>query len=270
MYTLTSGKKFDKGVEWWLEGAISDPTAAQCQRINIKTAELRSRVNELMAQERTPQNVEVMYELIQMAQTLDQESVLWQDTVPDHWRYTVATWESSVPGGDYSKAEVFPGPVHLYQDFWIASVWNMLRASRLILASVIVRCAAWTRAPANYRTTPEYATASLVAVETISDIIASVPYHLGWHTSRRESLGHQNLGGFACGSEDTPKGLAGYFVSWPLTLVYGQDYTTDAQRAWVRGRFKYIGDGLGIKYAHILGQVCSCVCPCAPTHLIYY
>jgi hypothetical protein len=51
------------------------------------------------------------------------------------------------------------------------------------------------------------------------------------------------------------KGLAGYFLTWPLACVMNQDYVTDHQRQWIVGRLRYIGDELGIRYAHILSQV---------------
>ncbi|KAL8341318.1 hypothetical protein RB598_003319 [Gaeumannomyces tritici] len=153
------------------------------------------------------------------------------------------------------RAEVFPGRVDMYPDFWIASVTNMCRTSRLIMASIIVRCAAWVCSPVDYRTTPEYATAARTSVDVITDIIASVPYHLGWHLSRKDVIARHDLSGFACGSDEVVKGLSGYFLTWPLTCVHSQDYTTDAQRAWVCGRLKYIGNELGVRYALMLSEL---------------
>jgi hypothetical protein len=246
------------GVEWWINDAIKDETAAKCQRIMIKTGELRAEVTRLMnCMARTPENMEIMLSMIRRAQIVDQEAVNWMKNVPDYWKYRTVAWEDHVPNGDYSKAEVYPGRIDLYQDFWIASVWNMCRTSRLINASLIVRCAAWVCSPVDYRTTPEYATATRTCVEAITDIIASVPYHLGWHLKRKEILQKANLGQFACGEEDALKGLAGYFLTWPLACIHNQDYTTDSQRTWVNGRLEYIGDELGVKYAHILSQVRS-------------
>ncbi|KAG7105287.1 hypothetical protein HYQ44_016599 [Verticillium longisporum] len=131
----------------------------------------------------------------------------------------------------------------------------MARVCRLILASVIVRCAAWVCSPVDYRTTPEYASAARTCVDTITDIVASVPYQLGWHLKRPEVMERANLSGFACGVEDALKGLPGYFLTWPLAILHGQDYTTDAQRSWIVGRLKFIGDELGVKYAHLLSQI---------------
>jgi hypothetical protein len=244
------------GVEWWLSDAVKDEFAAECQRLGIKTSELRAEVTRLMSSvARSPENIEIMLDMIKRAQTVDQEVVNWMRNLPEQYQYKTVSWEDNVPNGDYSKAEVFPGRVDLYQDFWTASVWNMARVNRLCLASVIVRSAAWVCSPVDYRTTPEYATAARTCVDTITDIIASVPYHLGWHLKRPDLVQRANASSFACGEEDHQKGLAGYFLTWPLAIVNGQDYTTDAQRVWTIGRLRYIGDEVGVKYAHTLAEV---------------
>ncbi|KAK6860996.1 hypothetical protein PG995_004632 [Apiospora arundinis] len=254
IYTLTTGKAPIMGVEWWLTDAIKEKSAGECQRIMIKTGELRAEITRLMnSMIRSPENVEVMLNMIRRCQTVDQEVVNWTRNVPEHWHWKTVAWEDNVPNGDYSKADVYPGRVDVYRDFYIASVWNMTRTARLILASLIVRSAAWVCAPIDFRTTPEYATASRTWMDTITEIIASVPYHLGWHLNKPHIAA--NLGQFACGEEDAIKSLAGYFLTWPLSCVMGQDYTTDNQRAWVVGRLRYIGNDLGVKYAHILADL---------------
>lgn len=94
--------------------------------------------------------------------------------------------------------------------------------------------------PVDYRTTPEYATAARRCGEVITDILASVPYNFGWHLNNKNGeesrsaegsggVGERNLG-FGCGKEEVGnKGLAGLFLSWPLSCVMGQDYCTDAR-----------------------------------------
>jgi len=247
------------GVEWWLSDAVKDETAARCQRMNIRTSELRAEVTRLMASlARTPENVELMLDVIRRVQAVDQELVTWIRNLPDLYQFKTVAWIDNVPNGDYANAEAFPGRVDLYRDFWTASVYNMARVCRLVLASITVRCAAWVCSPVDYRTTPEYATAARICVDTITDIVASVPYHLGWHLKQPDVLRKANLSSFACGDETSQKGLAGYFLTWPLTCIKGQDYTTDSQRTWINGRLKYIGDELGIKYAYLLAQVSGC------------
>lgn len=244
------------GVEWWINDAVKDESAASCQRINIGVGELRAEVNRLLVTlTRTPENVELMLDMIRRCQTVDHECANWAKDLPESFGFKTVAWEDNVPNGDYSKAEVYPGRVDAYQDLWVASVWNLMRSSRIILASLIVRCAAWVCAPLDYRTTPEYATAARTCVENITDILASVPYQLGWFANRKDLLEQVNLSAFGCGDEDALKGLPGYFLSWPLTCVLGQDYATDNQRAWVKGRLEFIGNQLGVRYAHMLTQV---------------
>lgn len=244
------------GTEWWISDTIKNRHGSECQRLNIRTAELRSEVNRLLATlARCPENIELVLDLIRRCQTLDQQHFKWGKDVPDYFRYKAVAWEDQVPNGDLASAEVFPGRVDAYQDLWVVSVWNLMRSSRIILASLIVRCAAWVCSPVDYRTTPEYATAARTCVDVITDIIASVPYQLGWFSKRKDLLERNNLSSFGCGEEDAPKGLPGYFLTWPLTSVAGQDYTTDAQRTWVKGRMAFIANNLGVRYANILNQV---------------
>lgn len=247
------------GVDWWLEDAVSNQSAATCQRLNIRVAELRAEVNGLLSTlSRSPENLELIVEMIRKCQSVDQELLLWTKDLPGYFTWKTVAWEDSTPSNaaEYAAAEVFPGRVDAYQDLWVASVWNMMRCSRIILASLIVRCAAWVCSPLDYRTTPEYASAARCCVDNIADIIASVPYQLGWFSKRTHLLDRVNMSAFGCGEEDAPKGLPGYLLTWPLACILGQDYATDSQRAWIRGRLKFIGSHLGVSYAHMLMQVC--------------
>lgn len=82
-----------------------------------------------------------------------------------------------------------------------------------------------------------------------------MPFQLGWFANRKHLLERANLSSFICGQEDAEKGLPGYFLTWPLTCVLGQDYATDSQRAWIKGRLEFIGNQLGVRYAHMLTQL---------------
>jgi hypothetical protein len=254
---ITSGKAPVMGTEWWVsEGSYMDAYGAKSQRLSLRMSELRAEVNRLMATlTRTPENIELMLEALRKCQTLDQECVNWFKSLPDEYQPKTVTWEDYVPNGDYTKAEVYPGRVDVYSDLMVASIHNMARCSRLLLASLTVRCAAWVCSPVDYRTTPEYATAAKICVDTITDIIASVPFQLGWFSSRKHLLDRANLSTFVCGHDDAPKGLPGYLLTYPLTCIAGQDYTTDSQRAWARGRLLFIANQLGVRYASMLTEI---------------
>ncbi|CCC09468.1 unnamed protein product [Sordaria macrospora k-hell] len=300
IHALTSGSPPIMGVDWWLDNAVNDSYAAHCQRLNLQTSELRAEVTHIMTHGTTTaaspsspssphSSPSISYEertakilsLMRRSQELDRAIVDWMASLPSHWRYRTLCWQDYVANTDYAHAEVFPGRVDVYSDVWIASMWNMGRVTRLILASITVRCAAWACSPVDYRTTPEYAHSARVCAEVISDVLASVPYHLGWHYRTRskrrggrqgqgqgrgnrrrnwdhtddededgeeddhnhddnngeDGLDEEQLSGFGCGEDEQgAKGLAGYFLTWPLACVMGQDYLTEDQRTWLQVR----------------------------------
>ncbi|EQK99694.1 hypothetical protein G6O67_001269 [Ophiocordyceps sinensis] len=253
IHSLTTSKCPVMGADWWINDAVRDEHASECQRLNILIGELRAEVNRLLtAIARSSDQVEKVAAMMKRCQAHDLACANWARNLPEYFQLRTVAWEDNVPNGDYTKAEVYPGRVDAYQDLWVTSVWNMMRCSRIVLASMIVRCAAWTSAPVDYRTTPEYATAARTCANAITDILASIPYQLGWFSKRKELLERAKLSTFACGEEDAQKGLGGYFVTWPLACIYGQDYITDSQRIWVQGRLDYVASQLGVRYAHML------------------
>ncbi|KAG6057237.1 hypothetical protein E4U17_001532 [Claviceps sp. LM77 group G4] len=256
IHSLSTSTAPGMDASWWIEDAVRDRHASECQRLCIKVSELRAEANRLLSTlPRSPDNMELIIDVIRRCQEQDQACASWCKDLPDYFQCKTATWEDNVPHGDYTKAEVYPGRVDVYNDTWVATVWNMLRCGRIILNSVIVRCAAWVCAPVDYRTTPEYANAARTTVDIVTDIISSVPYQLGWFCKRKDLLERANLSTFACGEDDSSKGLSGYFMTWPLAFIHSLDYLTDSQRIWVRGRLQYIGTHLGVRYALLLTQL---------------
>lgn len=194
-------------------------------------------------------------QVIRKCQLKDQELVHWSKSVPEHFKPKTATWINDVPGGDFTKAETFPGRIDVFQDLWTTTIWITFRCARLVVASMIVRAAAWACAPIDYRTTPEYATWSNTSAAIITDICAAIPYQLGWFKTRRELLERADLTSFCCGDDAAAKGLSGYFVTWPLSCIITQDYSTDNQRAWAKGRLEHVATELGVRYAKMLTHV---------------
>ena len=245
-----------------MTGGDTESLFARSQRFALGYSELRAEANHLLANSasRPPESFAQIRHLAKRVQSLDHEIATWLDSIPEELRPTLVCWVSRDDIGvtrgidRYSEVEAFPGRVDRYPDFVTAMAWNVGRVSRLILASIGIRLTAWLCSPDDYRTTPEYETSSGTCEAIISEIIASVPYHLG---GRRDgnALGKSARSGFACGEEGNRKALPAMFLMWSLTCVKNHDISTEEQRAWAMGRLKFIADEAGLKYAKILNQV---------------
>lgn len=238
------------------EEDLEKSPALHCQRLCMQTAELGAEIGGLLVcLLRTKPNMDRIEQMIRRCRKLDQELVDWSASLPDYFRWTTVSWVHGVPHDEYAKALAFPGRLDAYNDLYVPTLWNMMRCSRCILASKVLRCVAWLRSPGDYRTTPEYAAESRLCIRMIEDIIASVPYQLGQLPFNEEGVEQRRLSTFACGDDKGGKSLSGIFLIWPLACIQSQDFATDSQRAWVKGRLAHIGSQLGIRYAHILVHV---------------
>jgi hypothetical protein len=245
------------GIDWWV---IETPTdrGVFIVRLLLRVAELRAEINRCLASyPRTPEYFQKVLDLMRRAQGMEQEFHDWTNSIPDAWQVKTVAWVDNVPGGDITKADVCPGKVDMYQDIFIAAMWNHSRISRLFLAGMVVRCAAWVCSPVDYRTTPEYATSARVGVDMVTDIIASVPFLLGWRVDEHGHLKSGDLSGFTSGQEDitSSKALGGFFLTWPLFCAVCSDYATDSQRQWIKGRMNLISDVMGMNQAKTIGSV---------------
>lgn len=246
-------------MEWWLKDAVKDEYSHKVTRLHLEVTELRAEINELLATlPRTPANTQKVLTVMNRAHDFDKSYAEFVQTVPGEWKYETVSWHDQAPGVDISDDEVCPGKIDLYSDIFIVTVWNNLRVTRVLLGGLIVRCAAWLCHPVDYRTTPEYASASRIGAEMITDICASIPFSLGWKLASGDNSVDVGIHAqYVCGDDghDNSKGLGGYMAIWPLFTVSCSDFATDAQRKWVVGRLKYIADVMGIDQAKTFTHV---------------
>ncbi|KAK1761504.1 hypothetical protein QBC47DRAFT_289621 [Echria macrotheca] len=257
--TLSAGAAPPGGADWWAEPGPESIFAA-CHRFALTTGEIRARTTGLLANSgRDSKSIEQIAGMARRIHELDHEIASWLISVPSEYRFHTICWVDQQPNdmfNNIAEAEAFPGRVDVYPDFVTAGAWNVARISRLILASVGIRIAAWLCSPMDYRTTAEYATWKHICEGTIAEVISSVPYHLGWHTKQRELFQNSpNLSGFACGEQEPFKALPAYLLVWALACLKNHDLTHETQRAWVKARLKFIEEQVGIKYARIINEV---------------
>jgi hypothetical protein len=256
---MSGSKAPSLGVDWWIADAGKDDRMNTfLPSLSLRIAELRAEINTaLTTYPRTPEYFQEVLAFMKTAQALENEYQEWEALLPDRLRPRTCAWVDHIPGGDISKAEVCPGKVDMFEDIWIANMWNAARVARLFISGVIVRCAAWICSPVDYRTTPEYATAVRLCADLVTDIIASIPYHLGWRVGEGGTLrGGNDFTAFGEADNFTsPKAIGGFFCMWPLFSVTNTDYVTDSQRQWAKGRLLYISEILGMNQAKVLANV---------------
>jgi hypothetical protein len=253
---MSGSKTPPLGVDWWL-GEQKDDVATFVTKLCLTICELRFEINAaLSTYPRTPEYFHEVQNLMRRAQAMEQEYIEWEARVPDEWRAHTVAWVDQIPGGDISKAEVCPGKVDMYPDLWTAQLWNSARVARLFVSGVIVRCAAWICSPVDYRTTPEYAQAVRLCGDIVTDIIASIPYFLGWNAHQPGSPRSGEASEFdSWGLSGPPRAIGGFFTIWPLFTVTNTDFVADSQRAWAKGRMMYVSDVLGLNHAKVLSRV---------------
>ncbi|KFZ10003.1 hypothetical protein V501_05389 [Pseudogymnoascus sp. VKM F-4519 (FW-2642)] len=219
-------------------------------------AELRYEINGLMTlAERTRENISKVQDAMRRSWEMEHKIQDWIAKLPNALRFTTVAWVKSISSDELLDSEVYPGRIDTFPDVWIAGVWTLLRVTRLFISGAVVRCAAWLNTSVDYRTTPEYAAAARLGTDSVNDIVAGIPYHLGWKANKgplqRFAVAGDNC--FAFGdNQNTPRALGSYLSTWPIFSASCSDFATDAQRTWLKGRLHYITDVMGINQAGTL------------------
>ncbi|RDW67958.1 hypothetical protein BP6252_09354 [Coleophoma cylindrospora] len=246
-YCILNSRSLDLPVEWWM--SLSLEGMHGCNDTNLKVVDLRTRTEAVIsAAQRTPANFEKVLDIMHRAEALENEYLEWIKSLPPHWLFKTVAWNDNMSEEELASSNCFSGKVDMYAGMWMANLWNMSRACRLLLSQITVRCTAWLCAPRDYRTTPEYRKAARLCEELIGDMIASVPNFLGG-LPRNDTTKDVDTGfAFPCG-EDTGtagKGISGLFLLWPLIAAATSDFATEAQRKWMITKLQFVGDSIGI------------------------
>ncbi|KFY24104.1 hypothetical protein V493_05428 [Pseudogymnoascus sp. VKM F-4281 (FW-2241)] len=254
---LSTGKRPDWGIDPWKSGDGEEGDLREViNRLALEMAELRYEINGLMTlAERTNENVSKVQDAMRRSWEMEHMFQDWIAKLPDSLRFTTVAWVESISSDQLLDSEVYPGRIDTFPDVWIASMWALLRVTRLFISGAVVRCAAWLNTSVDYRTTPEYAAAARLGTDSVNDIIASIPYHLGWKANKGPLQRFAVAGDdcFAFGdNQNTPRALGAYLSTWPIFSASCSDFATDSQRTWLRSRLHYITDVMGINQAGTL------------------
>jgi hypothetical protein len=147
-------------------------------------------------------------------------------------------YRTSVPAG------YWPGRVDTYFDLYVAGVWNVLRAARLLLAHLTMKLSATMEGNID-RVDFQHS-----AHRTAQDMIASVPYHLT-----------DNLQAFVNGQANTReipepgRHLGGLLLMHPLYVASNMPFLPEDMRQYLQDCLIWIGANMGIGQATLLAKV---------------
>lgn len=276
----TLSQRYDKSIDWGAPHTFRDDGASGTVSLNMLLIDLRTdcdRILTIHSRVNDPSNRSKVLGLLARAKAAKQAYITWANARgrAELWNFGPAAFIEKLPQGiNLLESEVFPGRVDVYNEMWIAGIWNMGRTAGLLYSSIVVRCAAWLSPQTDFRLLPEFVEASRFDRKIVKDMIASVPFLLGWHKrqSRKDFLvppedqgrtPSYSRHGFACGDDgpaaagnaEQGKALGGYFSMWPMFVAASSDFCTDAESQWIHGRLRFISDHMGVHQANFFASV---------------
>lgn len=169
--------------------------------------------------------------IAEMLLPIDEKLETWRSELPSSWKYKSYTAIDSTA----SSGDTYQSHYDVYEDLWVASVWNSYRTSRLLLYEHIMS------------TTLKYGSAedndilqiaAKVLKAMVDEICHSVPFHLGIQR-------HRNNSSF----QDSDAIPGCYLLIWPLFASGMRRTTPWPQKEWIAEKLHYIGARMGLRLA---------------------
>jgi hypothetical protein len=175
---------------------------------------------------------------------LERRFARWEDSRSQEFKPTVAGRIHRNQRRNTTKAGYWPGRVGTYFDCYVAGVYNLFRAARLLLVSLIINLSD-TLGHNDSRAKHIH-----IANHIIEEMVASIPYHL---TDDLQSF----LSKQAANVEiSTPgRSLGGLLLMHPLYVASEVSFLPEEVREYMRRCLAWIGSNMGIGQARLLAKV---------------
>ncbi|KAF2468673.1 uncharacterized protein BDR25DRAFT_289498 [Lindgomyces ingoldianus] len=162
---------------------------------------------------------------------VDEKLDHWRRALPPSWQY------QSYQAIDTTSPSLTTCDTHydVYQNLWVASMWNNYRSTRLLIHEHIMSTAL------KFGTINDkhiVQAAAKVLKSTADDVCRSVPFHLGLHRHRTSPNAQES---------DAIPGC--YLIIWPLFISGMRRTTPWPQKQWIAEKLRYIGIRMGLRIA---------------------
>jgi hypothetical protein len=186
MEQLTATIQQEKKVEdfpsekgWHFDEDMNLNAANRLTLICIDLPNIKCYAQDLLGRDKTSNTISEMMKLIYVAETIDGALQHWALTLDEVWQPRIKMHILIEPE-DLQTAACWRGPVHVYNDLSVASVWNDYRISRKFCQAVILGCIA--ALPQHLRTgqVQEVANQAVrITQQMVDDFSSSVPFLFG-------------------------------------------------------------------------------------------
>ena len=187
---------------------------------------------------------EDLHRLKNEAVALDRRFSKWQQSRSSDFKPTVIGHVDNSQNEWKAFAGYWPGKVDTYFDLYVAGVWNIFRAARLLLFALIIELAK------NVGDVETHHDHIHIANSTVEDIAASIPYHLADNLQVFMSEVTKNVG-----ISEPGKLLGGLLLMHPLYVASSMPFLCQNMREYLRQCLLWIGSNMGLGQATLLATV---------------
>ena len=236
--------------------------------ITMQVPALRATARRIL---RGPMNWTIAREIVTLkedAERIDRELAAWSSEVPATWKYKELGRCGRMD--DPNTAEIYPGPIHCYNDIWTARKWNIYRSYRILCQAIIFNCLERLIPASEIAFTHEYRRSTTISQRMVDDMCASVPFHLGFPAPmyELENMSSSNYSEeYSRDDNDPPKhrhsrtarhkdvqALGGYYLIWGLFVAANVVIISKTQRDWILNRLRHIGAKYGLNQATVFAR----------------
>jgi hypothetical protein len=184
---------------------------------------------------------DAIYQLLKDGNRLDFRFIIWTNIVPDDWSY-ISTALDIGSNSPINGRRKYPRNLHAYYDSSVASTWNYWRVNRLLILTIVHRCAVALSYSSKYEVKSVLLSTGTQIQQLVDDICSTVPFHLGYVDKKtgNEVEGQQPRFPHAAGTRPPPEDkdnavyLQIYHLSGPLSCAMRAPGLDPDQVEWIK------------------------------------
>lgn len=170
-----------------------------------------------------------------------------------------STWQAEEPYASIIARElspdVFSDHWHLYNDIFVADLWNNYRSIRInvneIIAKHLILLNSYQQAASILHYLPAYndqlECSKRTVLELSRQICAAVPFYMGRNLDTNNTIRQSPY--------NIKNAASAKLILWPLYVAGQSDFISDVMRGWIADQLEKIGESMGLGRAKALSTL---------------